>query len=122
MARITWDDLPAAVRHRVEELLGAPVVAHASHTRGFFLKHLEVAHHPEPPWTKDPLAPVLAACLDLSDRLTPSPLAILDYLTEACRQPAPPGLPTIRESQHGLADGMTDWAKHSTLIAGACRP
>ncbi|NLE17719.1 MAG: phosphotransferase [Propioniciclava sp.] len=35
MPRITWPDLPDAVRAEVETILGAPVVAHASHPGGF---------------------------------------------------------------------------------------
>lgn len=35
MARITWPDLPAAVRAEVEALLGSPVVRHMSHPGGF---------------------------------------------------------------------------------------
>lgn len=137
MPRITWDDLPDAVRHRVEEILGSSVVAHVSHPGGFspgtadtvtcadgsaaFVKavhpdlnqrspkihraELKVmralpsglpvprlidgfeddgwvvlvlenvdAEHPALPWTRATFEHAIDAVLDLSDRLTLSPL------------------------------------------------
>lgn len=139
MPRITWDDLPNAVRTRVEEALGSPVVAHRSHPGGFspgtadrvtcadgqgaFVKAVHPSlnpdspdihrselrvmralpaglpvpallagfeldgwvvlvleyvdgEHPSLPWRMDTLRPVLDAVLRLSDLLTPARLDV----------------------------------------------
>lgn len=146
MARLTWDQLPTAVRERVTAILGSPVVAHSSHPAGHspgtadrvvcedgrvaFVKavhaelnpdtpdlhraeaavmaalppglpvpgwiggveedgwvalvsqHIENAAHPDLPWTEERFLPVLDQCLDLSARLTPSPVPGLARASE----------------------------------------
>lgn len=147
MPRITWDQLSDNVRHRIEAILGASVIAHVSHPGGFspgtadtvtcadgstaFVKavhpdlnarspeihraELKVmrglppglpaprlidgfeaddwvvlvlenvdAEHPALPWTRASFEHALDAVLDLSDRLTPSPLDDLGTASAEC--------------------------------------
>lgn len=65
MSRATWDDLPAPIRDRVEQTLGAPVVEHSSYPMGYspgtadrvvmangsvaFVKAVHSDHNPDTP-------------------------------------------------------------------------
>jgi hypothetical protein len=40
--------------------------------------------------------------------------AFAGYLTERSRQPAPPGLPTIRSFQASYAESTIDWLRRRT--------
>lgn len=59
----------------------------------------------------------IAEHFDVSPALGADALAgLLGFCVEACSLPAEPGVATVRDLQRRIADGLTAWAKESTLL------
>jgi hypothetical protein len=126
--RLAWEQVPLRLRQRIEQHLGSRVTRAVTQLGGFspgaaarlefadgrraFVKAVSPEQNPDSPGIYLAEAEI-TACLPAAAVVA----GVAGYFTDRSRQPAPKGIPTVREFQRALAETTLRWLRERIELA-----